>query len=187
MKNSLRKVILAVIMVTAPLVASEYAFQTDSLFAIEGGGSNIGVEHTGGVYDETSIANIGLKIGAQTESYRVFLSARYYDADNLSTLNTYGGEVQYLFNFSKPVNFYLGANAGVANVKIAIPGDPSESASEMYYGADAGFNIHATELIDVEIGARYLALQEDVVSTSGATVDGIVTAYASVIIKWKMD
>ena len=44
-----------------------------------------------------------VKIGAQTENYRVFLSARYYDADNLSTLNTYGAEIQYMFNFSKPV------------------------------------------------------------------------------------
>ena len=55
-----------------------------------------------------------------------------------------------MFNFSKPVNFFIGANGGVANVKIAIPGNSSESVSEMYYGADAGFNIHASELIDVE-------------------------------------
>lgn len=187
MKNSLRKIVLATMIVVAPLTAGEYSFDSHSLFAVEGGVSNIGIEGTGGVYDEESIANVGLKIGAQTTNYRVFLSARYYDADNLSTLNTYGAEVQYMFNFSKPVNFFIGANGGVANVKIAIPGDPSERASEMYYGADVGFNIHASELIDVEIGARHMVLQEDIVALSGAKVDGITTAYASVIIKWEMN
>ena len=187
MKNSLSKVVLATMMATAPLAASEYSFDTHSLFAIEGGASNIGVEQPGGLYSDTSIANVGLKIGAQTDNYRVFLSARYYDAENASTLNTYGAEVQYLFNFSKPVNFFIGANGGIANVKLALVGEASERASEVYYGADAGFNIHATELIDIEIGGRYMALQEDIVSASGAKVDGITTAYASLIIKWEMD
>lgn len=186
MRNSLSKVALVIMMMVAPL-AAEYAYNTHSLFAVEGGASNIGIERTGGVYDEEYIANIGLKIGAQTENYRVFLAARYYDADNLSSVGTYGGEVQYMFNFSEPVNFFIGANAGLAHVKIAIPGYSSESASEVYYGADAGFNFHATEMIDLEIGARYMALQEDIVSSHGAKVDSIATAYASVIIKWKMD
>lgn len=186
MKNSLSKIVLATMIAVAPL-AADYSFNTHSLFAIEGGATNAGVEQTGGVYSDKTIANVGLKIGAQTENYRVFLSARYYDAENASTLNTYGAEVQYMFNFSKPVNFFIGANGGVANVKLALEGEASERASEVYYGADTGFNIHASELVDLEIGVRYMVLQEDIVSASGAKIDDIATAYASVIIKWKMD
>ena len=188
MKNSLRKIVLATMIVVAPLTAGEYSFDSHSLFAVEGGASSVNVEAPAGVYDEKEMANIGLKIGAQTENYRVFLSARYYDMDNSSTLNTYGAEAQYLFNFSNPVNFFIGANGGVANVKIAVTGTPSERVSEMYYGADAGFNIHASEMIDVEIGARYMALQDAVVlSAPVVKVDSITTAYASVIIKWEMN
>ena len=185
MKNSLTKVVLATMIATAPLVAGEYAFESESLFAIEGGVSSVDTEAAAGVYDDKEMANIGLKIGAQTENYRVFLSARHYDVEDLSSLHTYGGELQYLFNFSKPVNFFVGANAGVANITAAAVGIPSESASPMYYGADIGFNIHASELIDIELGGRYMGLKDIVVA--GVVVDDIVTAYASVIIKWKLD
>lgn len=185
MKNSLSKVVLVAMMTVAPLVASEYSFETHSLFAVEGGASSVDTEAAAGVYDDKEMANIGLKIGAQSDNYRVFLSARYYDAEDLNTLNTYGAEVHYLFNFSKAANFFIGANVGVANVKGAVNGTPSESASEMYYGGEAGFNIHASELIDLEIGARYMDIQDVVVG--GVAVDSIATAYASVIIKWEMN
>ena len=185
MKNSLRKIVLAVMMTVAPLVASEYTFQTHSLFAIEGGMSSINTEYIGGKYDDKEMGNLGLKIGAQSENYRVFLSARYYDVADLSTLNTYGAEFQYLFNFSEIANFYIGANGGVANANAKRQGLSSDAQSEMYYGGDAGFNIHATELIDLEIGARYMAIQDLI--TNNVSVDSITTVYASVIIKWEMD
>ena len=184
MKNSLSKIVLATMIATAPLVAGEYSFNSSSLFAIEGGMTNVNTESGVGDYDEEELASVGLKVGGQTDNYRVFLAGRYYDVDNLSHLVTYGVEVQYLFNFSEPVNFFIGGNAGQANLKVARPGVPSESVSEMYYGGDAGFNIHASELIDIEIGARYMSL--DLV-TSGVKVDKMVAGYASVIIKWDMN
>ena len=188
MKNSLNKIVLATMIAAAPLAAGEYDFDAHSLFAIEGGATNVNVEAPAGSYDEKEMANVGLKIGAEGEEYRIFLSARYYDMDDSSTLNTYGAEAQYLFNFSKPVNFFLGANAGVASVKIANSTISSERISEMYYGADAGFNIHASEMIDLEIGVRYMELQDAVVLSAPAVqVDSIATAYASVIIKWEMN
>ena len=187
MKNSLTKVVLATMIATAPLAAGEYAFATESLFAIEGGVSSVDTEAAAGVYDDKEMANIGLKIGAQTENYRIFLSARHYDVEDLNSLNTYGAEVQYMFNFSKPVNFFVGANAGIANITAATAGVSSESESPMYYGVDAGFNIHASELIDIELGARYMGLEDIKITANDVVVDDIVTAYASVIIKWKMD
>jgi hypothetical protein len=90
-----------------------------------------------------------------------------------------------MFNFSEPVNFFIGANGGVANITAASVGTPSENATQAYYGVDAGFNLHASELIDLEIGVRYMGLEDTLVG--GVVVDDITTAYASVIIKWKMD
>jgi len=172
MKNSLSKIVLAAMMVTAPL-AADYTFDTHSLFALEGGIADLDGE-------SSEIATAGLKIGAQTENYRVFLSARHFNTDDLHSLNAYGAEVQYMFNFSKPVNFFIGANGGQATVKVS---SAVSSESSVYYGGDAGFNIHASELIDVEVGARYMKLQDDVMAVD----NDIVSAYASVIIKWKMD
>jgi len=192
MKNSLRKIVLASIMTVAPLAASEYTFDTHSLLAIEGAYSETSVDVIAGTpktYDKGA-ASLGFKLGAESENYRIFLSARAYDADNLSYLNTYGAEVQYLFNFSKIANFYLGGSGGLAKYKVPHDGtDSAVAADSMYYGGDAGFNIHATELVDLEIGARIISIQDgDVIQ--GPKVyefDRIVSAYASVIIKWKMD
>jgi len=172
MKKSLSKAVLAMMIAVAPLAAGDYTFNSHSLFAIEGGMADSEME-------SDAVGTVGLKIGAQTDSYRVFLSARHFLIDDVSHLNTYGGELQYMFNFSEPVNFFLGVNGGNADFKRSV-GTSSESS--LYYGADAGFNIHATELIDLEIGARYMELQEE------ALLDNkIVSAYASVIFKWKMD
>ncbi|MEN8303148.1 MAG: outer membrane beta-barrel protein [Campylobacterota bacterium] len=189
MKNSLSKIVLAAMMTAAPLVASEYTFNSHSLFAIEGGMSDVTTE-SAAVMEKDELANVGLKLGAQTDNYRVFLSGRHYQVEDYNSLRTYGVEAQYMFNFSEPVNFFLGANAGKAKIKVGANGaDPSAETTTTYYGADAGFNLHASEMVDIEIGAKYMEMQDGVI-TQGATtleVDKIVTAYASLIIKWEMD
>jgi len=193
MKNSLSKVVLVTMMATVPLMAGNYSYNTHSLFAIEGGATNIDVERAGatGGFDitKTNLPNIGLKLGAEGENFRAFLGGRYYDAKDFDALSTLGGELQYLFNFSKHANFFLGANAGKAFIKIATDGTvPSVSTSSVYYGGDAGFNFHASEMIDLEIGAKYMALDvNEKVGVDTYTIDSMITAYASVIIKWKMD
>lgn len=172
MKNSLTKVVLATMIATAPLAAGDYAFNASSLFALEGGMADSDME-------SNAVGTVGLKIGAETENYRIFLSARNFLADDVSHLITYGAELQYMFNFSEPVNFFLSANGGNADIKSDAA---TSSQSSMYYGAGAGFNLHASEMIDLEVGARYMELQEDAILDNK-----IISAYASVIIKWKMD
>ena len=194
MKNSLSKVVLAAMIATVPLAADNYSYDTHSLFAIEGGATNIDIERNdaGNIdIDKEALPNIGLKIGAQGNDFRAFLSGRYYNADDFSKLFTAGGELQYLFNFSKAANFFIGANAGQAYIDVGADTDkniPSMSVTSMYYGGDAGFNFHATELIDIEVGAKYMALDvnED---RDGVNfqIDSMVTAYASVIFKWQMN
>jgi len=192
MKSGFTKVALALSLMGMPaaVMADEY----NSLFAIEGSYSNIDVETLGGGnvdVQSNGFGGIGLKLGAESKNYRIFLSGRYFDAKDFSKLNTIGAEFQYKFNFSKPVDFFIGGNIGYAYMKIGA--DPvhnlqSVDTSSLYYGADTGFNYHMSELIDLEVGARFMKLNENL-TQNGVNYDfsSFVTGYASVIIKWKMD
>ena len=153
MRKKLTKVVLATALVASSLSAGEYDFNTHSLFAIEGGYSNLNAEVNNAGYSiqKKEMPDIGLKLGAESENYRIFLSGRYYLAENDNIVGTAGGEVQYKFNFTKPVNFFIGANAGAAYIKIGTSADgvlPSASITTPYYGGDLGFNYHASDLID---------------------------------------
>ena len=198
MKNSLSKVVLATILATVPLMAGNYSYETYSLFAIEGGMTSISADTTvaNQVYgvEEAEIGNIGLKIGAQGNDFRAFLSARHYVADEFSRFDTLGGELQYMFNFSNFANFFLGANVGQAYVKFdSTTNNPSLETSSMYYGADSGFNFHITKMVDLELGGKYMVLDinEDRLNSSSQNVnysiDRMYSGYASVIFKWQMN
>lgn len=200
MKKTLTIMALTAAVVTTPLLADEYSFHTKSLFALEGGYSKIKGDVFNGstqLYDlgkkSDGIGSYGLKIGAQSENYRVFLSARHYDTSgNLDRLNTYGGELQYLFNFHKKANFFIGANGGIADIRIGAQTTgstfPAAKKQTPYYGVDAGFNVHASELIDVELGYRYSKIKDNITQGNYTySVDNLSAFYGSVIIKWEMD
>ena len=202
MKKKLTKVALAATIATMPLVADDYTFHTKSLFAVEGGYNkivgditdtsatiptyNLGVKNKG-------ILHLGVKIGAESDNYRVFLSARTYDTGNdLNRLNTYGGEIQYKFNFAKIANFFVGANGGIADIRISDnPGTstyPAAKAQSTYYGGDLGFNIHATSRFDIELGYRYSKIKDDITQgTNVYNVDYLSGLYGSFIVRWEMD
>ena len=192
-KNCLKKVVLGVAIMGASLSAnsSNYIYDTYSLVGIEGGYGNIDVETNADGYEklDDKISNIGLKIGAQSDNYRIFLSARYYPHSDFEYFNTYGAEVQYMFNIHESTNFYIGASAGIANIKYHIEGESdSRTLSDPYFGGDAGFNFHATDSIDLELGARVISL--DSVNTKNNIsyrFNTIITGYASIIFKYKMD
>ena len=190
MKKRLTKIALAASLLSMPVLAGADEYR--SLLGFEGGYSNIDVEVNPSAeqIQKNGFGNAGLKIGAESENYRMFLSARYYDAKDFNKLDTIGAEFQYKFNFAKKANFFLGANIGKAYVKVAKKNSslPSAEMNTGYLGADAGFNFHASELIDLELGARYMYLDEKV--TQGAytyDLSSFTTAYASIIIKWQMD
>ncbi|WP_193111379.1 outer membrane beta-barrel protein [Sulfurimonas paralvinellae] len=191
MKKRLTKIALAASLLSMPAVvgANEYT----SLFAVEGGYNKVSADVTesGQMFSvqDSKLGSAGLKLGAQGENFRVFLSARYYDAEDFSKLDTLGAEVEYLFHFSKPVSFFLSANAGKAFMKVGSkPYYASVSTNEYYYGGGAGFNVTVTDLIDVEVGARYIDLDSEVTQgTATYKFNSITSAYGSIIFKWQMD
>ena len=185
--------LLAAALLSSSANADDFIFHTKSLVGIEGGYTNIQVENT----DPTTPLNAhykkgeaGFKIGAEGEHYRAFLSARnYFVGGEFDKLATFGAEFQYMFNFSKMANFFIGGNAGELYGKFQINGENfNRKFSDIYYGGDAGFNIHLNETYDLELGARYISsgASDD---QGGITYkfDHLATGYASIIIKFEED
>jgi len=192
-KNKMKTIILSAALTATSLLAdiSDYEFKTKSLVGIEGGFNVVDyVYNSANSPKSSNLASAGLKIGAETRDFRVFLSTRYlFDTGNeYDYIVTYGGEVQYKFNASEVFNFYLGVNGGMANIRFTPPIGTYRTITSPYFGGDMGTNIHLGDTMDLELGARVMSIQET------NTIDGIeyrfnniITGYASLIFKWQMD
>ena len=197
-KNNIKKIVLGVVLLTTPLIAG-YEFNTKSLVGIEGGASTLDFENglnLNNTQGSVGLANLGLKLGAETEDFRAFLSGRYfYDSSNkYDYLTTFGVEIQYKFNVSKAFNIYMGANGGLANAKFrgtasnGVEETFSRTISDPYFGGDIGTNIHLGDATDIEIGGRVMSIQAtNTKNTTSYRVGNIVNVYASLIFKWQMD
>ncbi len=146
----------------------DYIYDTKSLVAIESGYSISNNDN------DSSKINFGLKLGAESNEYRIFIGARRHNRELDKSIYTYGVDFQYIFNFSQYANMYIGVNGGSAN----IVNEDEKRVYEVYYGGDIGFNIHANKLIDVEIGSKIIKIEE---------TKSISYGYISLIIKYKMD
>ena len=194
-KNRLSKAFVVAAMLGSAAMADTVIYPDYSLIGIEGGSTTINSDiddHNANTSDTASktVQNIGVKIGAESYNYRIFLTADYYTNPDSSYdyMGTYGGELDYLLNVSTKVNLYIGVNAGMVNMKFKAPNETSKRLiSDPYYGADAGLNFHASKLIDLELGARLMML--DATNTKNNvtyTFNNFITAYASIIFKYEM-
>jgi hypothetical protein len=145
-----------------------YIYNSQSCKAESAGGAGLGSPDNFGSY--------GLKLGAESKNYRIFFNGNHHDIKDFDYAYTYGVALQYKFNFTEIANFYLGVNGGYANMKA----NTGTTVSDPYFGGDAGFNFHASELVDLELGARAIKINNDL-------VDNMVSGYASVIFKYQMD
>ena len=195
-KNRLKTVVLGLALTASSLMAdmSNYEFQTNSLVGVEGGYNALGYEYgtpTNNDIKRTWVGHGGLKLGAETKDFRVFLSGRYYyDSSSAHDyIVTYGAEIQYKFNVTKIFNVYMGANGGIANMAFRAGGESfTRTISDPYFGGDLGINVHLGKSVDWELGGRVMSIQADNLR-EGKTyhVNQLVTAYTSIIFKWKMD
>lgn len=138
-----------------------------------------------------NVSGIGLKIGAQSDSYRILLTANYYNNGNgnYDYIGTYGGQFDYLLNVSDKFNVYLGVNAGMFNMKYTVANENfGRIIANPYYGGDAGVNVHITPLVDFEVGARMMLLNASNTKNNVTyTFNNMFTGYASIIFKYQMD
>ena len=192
MKKRLNKVVLSTLLVASSLMADTFG-NIHSLVGIEGGYTSLDVEKnvigSSAQLEKYNMYHGGLKIGAESNNYRFFLSGRYYDGDDFDYATTYGAELQYLFNVSKSLNLYIGGEVGLIDIRFTPDKATfSRTLSEMYFGGDIGLNFHATKSVDIELGARVLNLDaSNTIQNTTYTFDNLVTGYASVIFKFKMD
>lgn len=75
MKKRLQKAILATVLASAPAMAADYSGGTHSLFAIEGGYTELRaeVDQAGYSIQDAGMGNIGLKIGQKVKTLEFFL------------------------------------------------------------------------------------------------------------------
>ncbi len=173
--------------------SDSYAFHSESLVGIEGGYSIFDVEKNEpgnpAVITDYNRGEAGLKIGASTKNYRVFLGLRNYFIPNYDYFATAGAELQYLFNFSKVANFFIGANGGMLNARFTPDGEAtSRELFDPYFGGDLGFNIHIGKMADLELGARtVISNAENTKNNVTYKFDHLITGYASIIFRYQMD
>ena len=201
MKNKIKNIVVAgsLLLGSVTFAGENFYSQTKSLVGVEGGYSSVDYENgvrTNNKQGSISLENIGLKIGAETEDYRAFISGNYFfdSTSQYDYLVTYGLSLQYKFNVTKVFNIYLGANGGLMNAKVrakdssGVPETFSRTFSDPYLGGDLGANIHLGDSVDLELGGRVMSVQADN-TINGRTyrIGNIVQGYGSLIFKWQMD
>ncbi len=199
MKKRVQKVVMASLLAAMPIMASDDGLGLDeSLFGIELGYGQLSAETTNtnttpATYSEgsTNIPYIGIKLGAQSNNYRVFVNGRYgQDQDDIFDY-VMNGEVEgdYMFEFSRYANFFLGVHAGMIYTKFRLPSEPfSRTFSEVYYGGNVGFNFHATPDMDIELGSRFSSIDATNVKSGVAyKLTDRISGYCSIIFKYQMD
>lgn len=170
------------------LVFAANGVADESLIGIEGGGTIFNVDKNTGASKDYTLANVGLKLGAQSDDYRAFLSMRYYDNSTFTSMVTYGGELQYLLNVSSMANFFLGVNAGIVDLKMKDSDNIERKTSHGYIGGDAGFNVHVGESLDVELGVRLINIDAQNVQSNGTyQYNNLITGYGSLIYRFHMN
>ena len=172
MKQQVIKVVMATFLGCVPLFSNDedYTYKSQSLFAVEGGYSF----YNNNVTREFSDLNFGLKVGAQSKNYRLFINANRDNASNGDNIYRGGLSVQHMFNFSSHANFFVGINAGLTSGGDLNTGQEYPT----YYGGDIGFNIYGEDNIDYEIAMRSMKTEN---------FDTITAGYFSVIIKYQID
>ncbi|MBN2896080.1 MAG: outer membrane beta-barrel protein [Campylobacterales bacterium] len=150
--------------------------------------------------DNESFGLVGLKIGAENEEARVFIDGHYYNAGgDFDYVNSVGAGLQYLLRATDSVNFFAGINGGLVNIKFSDDGiGRSYELSSAYYGGDLGMNIALQELLDWELGVRFMAINAsntqvytDTLSGEKVgreyTMDHMLNFYTSLIFKFYVD
>jgi hypothetical protein len=191
MKNSFNKTIFLILFITSSLMA-DYSFDVTSLIGVDGGYGSLDAERS-----DNNSSNItkysmpygGVKVGAQTKEFRIFLGLNYYSADDFDYVTTYGASLQYLINVTSYFNLFLGVNTGVANMRyLASKENKARTVSDSYYGLDTGANIHLGKSFDFELGVRYMSIgAENTINNVTYRFDNMLTGYSSIIYRFKMD
>lgn len=179
------------------LSTSLYAIDWDSqsLVGLEFGYGKMKVEGKSSKQPSYSknfnVMPIGIKLGAKNKSSRLFFSARYLYIPDFDFSSAYGTELQYLFPMGKVVNLFLGANTGLVSLNFnphnfnSLARSNNRSATDYYFGGDAGINLNFSSSFALELGARYIHIDiTHIKSLEKYTLNPITQGYLSFIYKY---
>ncbi len=184
------KILLASLMVSSISYAND-AYGSNSLVGFEAGYSNQDIKYAAPAKGE-EFGSAGMKIGAETNNFRMFLSARILENKTDVDLNSaylYGLEFQYMFNIVDFTNLFIGANYGRMSLEFDDLEAKRREYTTDYIGGDVGLNFHLGESFDLELGGRIMTLDDPDHTLDGVsyTFDDIVTGYMSLIYKYQID
>lgn len=164
-------------------------YKGTSLVGIEGTYNTFDISNDAAYSDELVYLATGIKIGAQTDGYRLFLSARNNFIPTYDYSYAIGAEAQFLMNFSSVANMFMGINTGTLSLKFDDEAGLNRKVSSKYFGGDIGLNLHLSDTSDLEIGARKIRLTEPSHLQGGVTYsfENITNIYVSLIFKYSMD
>jgi len=165
------------------------AWDAKGLLALEGGFGIANAKQTEPAVDSVHILNSanetavsgGLKLGGESQYYRLFVSARYHEVKNFDYVTTVGGEIQYLIRAGENFNIFLGINGGMMSSQKTT-GEFEDSINNPYAGGDVGVNIDVTENFGIELGARVNSTFTD--SSNPANIAYLAEGYGSLVFKF---
>lgn len=189
MKKVIFKIIITALVLSTSSFASIVESDTKSLVAIEGSYNSFDVANDASFSEKVIHGALGFKVGAQTDDYRIFISARSNFIPNCDNAYSMGAEAQYVMNFSSKANIFLGLNAGYLKFELEDEANLIRKISTKYYGGDIGVNLHLSEVLDLEIGAKVIKLRDPSHLQSAITYNfgNITTIYMSIIFKYDTD
>jgi opacity protein-like surface antigen len=120
---------------------------------------------------ESTAAEFGLRLGAQTDEWRTMFTLNYLDSDgddqNVERVSLY---VDYFFggeNMDIMFKPFIGINVGYANYEST-----GIDSSDFIYGGQVGFVSSVTEEIDLDLSYRYSLSNSDSFDSMGSLTFG---------------
>lgn len=136
------------------------------------------------VNESKSAFSGGLKLGGESESYRLFISARYHEVEDYDYVYTAGAELQYLIRAGEHFNIFMGLNGGMMGSQATV-GTTEYSVTNPYAGGDAGVNIDVVDNFGIELGLR---MNKNLGETNEkGSVDYLAEGYVSLVFKFTGD
>jgi len=123
----------------------------------------------------------GLKLGGESERYRLFISGRYHSVSDFDSVYTAGAEMQYLIRAGEHFNIFLGINGGLMGTQMTV-GSTEYTTTNPYAGGDIGVNLDIIENFGLELGVRLNKNLGD--TTDIGSIDYLAEGYVSLVFKF---
>lgn len=193
----MKKIILFTLLSLSLYASEAYLLEnrTDkSLIAFEGGYSNFSLSKTTSPNKDVSEQAFygAFKIGAQSESHRLYLFAKYFHVKEYDYANALGAELQYLQALNNTFGLFFGLNSSLINLR-ANSDEGKREFSVPAFGGDFGLDVDVSKLIALQFGAKYTPINVVNTKLNSAkkevkySLDSMMNFYMTLAFKFNLD